>query len=427
MILPKSAQAQPPVPGACKCQTRGKTSEDIMRILYLTHNVTWKGGGAFFRAYHQARHLVQRGHDVTVVSIAPKARTGFRQFEADGVTIVESPDLLSGQARTGWDPWDTLQRIRHFQRAQFDLVHGLESRPVVALPALWLKRTQGIPVILDWADWYGRGGTAHERTRWIRLFMEPVETFCEEKFHPLADGCVAMGEPLLERAAALGIPRDRMINLLHGCDPEGLTPYPVDAARSRLQGLPKEGFVLGYVGVMRKTTAELLFPAFQRLRQQAGCPVKLVCAGNHKLPDFWSYVPADCAADVVETGWISYEELNLFLSASDVMVLPFRRMTATDNIWPSKLNDYLAVGRPTVGTDMRILRPVFAQHQIGLLTADEPQAFADGCLRLLHDAPLRQQMAANARALAEGELSWQHLVDRLEQFYQELVSKMLAA
>ncbi len=28
-----------------------------MRILYLTHNITWKGGGAFFHAYHQARRF----------------------------------------------------------------------------------------------------------------------------------------------------------------------------------------------------------------------------------------------------------------------------------------------------------------------------------------------------------------------------------
>lgn len=393
-----------------------------MRILYLTHNVTWKGGGAFFRAYHQARYLVRRGHAVTVVSISPTARRGFRHFEAEGVTIVEAPDLLPGQARTGWDLWDAVQRIRHFKAGQFDLVHGLESRPVVALPALWFKRAWGVPVVLDWADWYGRGGTAHERSARIRWFMEPVETFCEEFFHPRADACVAMGEPLAERAAGVGIPRERILNLLHGCDPEGLTPYPVDAARSRLAGLPNDAFVLGYVGVMRQTTAELLFPAFRLLRRRAGCPVKLVCAGNHKLKDFWDYVPADCAEDVVETGWISYEALNLYLSACDVTVLPFRRTVATDNIWPSKLNDYLAVGRPTVGTAMRILQPLFQQHAIGLLTADEPEAFAEGCLQLLHDPAARQRMGENARRLAEGELSWSRLVDRLEQFYAGLLA-----
>ena len=397
-----------------------------MRILYFTHNVTWKGGGAFFRAYHQGRFLARRGHQVTMVSISPDEKTGFNTSESEGVTIIEAPDLLPGQARTGWDLWDAARRIAHFDGRDYDIVHGLESRPVVALPALWMKRRTGVPVILDWADWYGRGGTATERSRKIRTFMHPVETFCEEFFHPFADGVVAMGEPLMERALALGIPADRMINLLHGCDPEGLAAHDMHGARVQLgeDRVPADAFVLGYVGVMRPTTAELLFQSLRLLKRMVKRPVKVVCAGNHKLPDIRSYVPDDCKDDLIETGWISYEELNLFLSSSDIMVLPFRRMTATNNIWPSKLNDYLAVGRPTVATDMRILRPIYDQYDIGLLTDDTPQAFAEGCARLLQDPASRQRMSINARALAEGDLSWNSLVDRLEAFYIRLIDEV---
>ncbi|MFZ2486855.1 MAG: glycosyltransferase family 4 protein [Anaerolineae bacterium] len=389
-----------------------------MRILYLTHNVTWKGGGAFFHAYHQARHLVQRGHDVTVLSIAPTARTGFREFETAGVRIVETPDLLRGQGRSGWDPSNVLRRIRYLRGQQFDIVHGLESRPAVALPALWMQRTYGTPTILDWADWYGRGGTASERGRLIRTFMQPVETFFEETFYPRADGVIAMGEPLLERALALGIARGRMINLLNGCDPDGLTPFVTEEARARVPRVPMDAYVLGYIGVMRATTAQLLFAALPRLKQLADRPVKVLIIGNHKLKDFWSYVPEDCRADVVETGWIDYDDLNNYLSASDVTVLPFQRMIATDNIWPSKLNDYLAAGKPTVATEMRILRPIFERYDIGVLTEDTPDAFAMGTMTLLHDAATRARQSRNARALAEGDLSWAHLVERLEGFYE---------
>ncbi len=392
-----------------------------MRILYLTHNVTWKGGGAFFHAYHLARHLVRRGHQVTLLTIAPQARSGFHEFEASGVRIVETPDLLPGQARTGWDPWNVLQRIRFVAYDHYDIVHGLESCPAVALPALWLKYTMGTPTILDWADWYGRGGTASERGPLIRTFMQPVETFCEETFYPLADAVVAMGEPLLERAVALGIERQRMINLLNGCDPEGLTLYSVAEARSRLPSLPADAYVLGYVGVMRATTARLLFSALALVKQMIPQPVKVLCIGNHKLKDFWSFVPADCREDVIETGWIDYDDLNVYLSASDVTVLPFRHMIATDNIWPSKLNDYLAAGRPTVATDMRILRPLFRAYDIGLLTEDTPLAFAQGVVTLLLSPEVRARQSRSARALAEGDLSWEHQVGQLEQFYLKLI------
>ena len=391
-----------------------------MHILYLTHNVTWKGGGAFFHAYHQARHLVRRGHEVTVLSIAPQARRGFREFENAGVRIVETPDLLRGQGRSGWDPWDVWQRISYLKDQSFDIVHGLESRPAVALPALWLKRRRGIPTILDWADWYGRGGTAAERGRLIRTFMQPVETFCEETFYPQADGVIAMGDPLLARAAALGIPRERMIMLLNGCDPEGLMPVTVAEARAKLQTVPQDALVLGYVGVMRSTTAELLFAALPLIQQQMAQPVKVLCIGNHKLKEFWSYVPEAVRGDVIETGWINYDDLNAYLSAADVTVLPFRRMIATDSIWPSKLNDYLAVARPTVATDMRILRPLFAAHDIGSLTDDTPEAFAAGVSAMLRDPAGRARQSVAARRLAEGELSWAYLVERLEGFYGEI-------
>ena len=147
---------------------------------------------------------------------------------------------------------------------------------------------------------------------------------------------------------------------------------------------------------------------------------KLVLVGNHKL-NLGDYVPEDCRADVIETGWLSYEDVNLYLAASDILVLPLKRAVATDNVWPSKFNDYLAAGRLTVATNMRVLEPLFREHGVGLLTSDEPSAFAEGCLRALENAQLRSQMAANARALAEGELSWDRTVDRLEQFYDRIL------
>jgi glycosyltransferase involved in cell wall biosynthesis len=392
-----------------------------MRILYLLHNVTLTGGGGFFNAFHRARHLIRKGHQPTIVTISPTARWGFSETEREGVRIIESPDLLPGIGRSGWDPWDTLCRIVHFRRGGFDIVHGMEARPAVALPSLYLKRARHIPVVLDWMDWYGRGGTASERSPLLRTFMQPVETFCEETFYPLADGCVAMGEPVLTRALSLGIPRERTINLLHGCDPQGIVPIDVHQARQALGTLPMDGVVLGYLGVLRRANAILALEAFEILRETLKVPCRLVLIGNHKLRQLSELIPESLREDVIETGWISYQDLNLYLAASDLLLLPFKKAVSTDNIWPSKLNDHLAAGRATVGTRMRVLEPIFEKYEIGLLTSDDPQEYAAGCLRLLEDRPLQARMAANARALAEGDLSWQRIVDRLEAFYSAII------
>src|SRR5579871_6778359 len=107
-----------------------------MKILFLNHNVAFKGG-TFFRAYHFARHLVQLGHEVTLFTISPDSRLKCTTREVDGIKFVDTPDWLWGIGRTGWDVWDTASRILAISGGTWDLVHAFDSRPAVILPALF--------------------------------------------------------------------------------------------------------------------------------------------------------------------------------------------------------------------------------------------------------------------------------------------------
>ena len=395
-----------------------------MRLLFLTHTVSWRGGGIFYTAYHQGRHLVQRGHDVTLMSISANARIKFSESIVSGVHIVETPDLFSGKGRSGWDPWDILQRLGYLNLRKYDLVHGYESRPVVALPGLSIQKKQHIPLVFTWADWFGKGGKSEERGRLLAPVMAPVENFCEEYFYPKADGLVAMGAPLQERALSLGIAPEKIITLLHGCDTKNFLPIPKQEARERLSMFQKDEIVFGYLGVLRPSSARLLLQAFQIIQKRFPGSCKLVFIGNNKL-QLDDYVPEDCRQNIIETGWLSYEDVNLYLAASDILALPLCRAVATNNVWPSKLNDYLSAGRPVVATRMRVFEPLFRKYTPGLLTEDNPQEFAQGCLKLIADNSLGCQMGENARKLAEGELSWEVLVNGLEKFYVNLINGCL--
>jgi glycosyltransferase involved in cell wall biosynthesis len=391
-----------------------------LRILYLTHSVSWKGGGIFFTAYHQARHLASRGHEVILMSVPPQNRFRFSESISNGVRLLETPDWLPGMARSGWDPWDMVRRIFRLKNMKFDLIHGFESRPIVAVPALYQQFSKKVPLIFTWADWFGRGGKGAERGFFLKRIMDPVETFCEDYFMPKAFRCIAMGQPLLDRALALGIPRDKLLLLLHGCDPSGIKPMTRLEARSQLSHFNPSDTILGYMGVMRPSSARLLIEAFRQIRQYALPNCKLLLIGNIKLP-IDEYLDADIKPAVVRTGWLQYDHVNLHLAACDLLLLPLQRAVATDNVWPSKLNDYLAIGRPTVATDMQSIRPIFQKYGVGILTDDDPRAFAEGCIAALRDQSAWDSMAKNARHLAEGDLSWNHIVDRLEVFYQDAI------
>lgn len=389
-----------------------------MHILMLNHNVAWQGG-TFFRAYHFGRHLARRGHRITLLTISPVLRYGFRENAIEGIKVIETPDLFWGIARSGWDPWDTLNRIIYIRRRPFDLVHAFDSRPAVILPAFYHKTTQRSKLVLDWADWWGRGGTIVERSgKLYSMVLGPVETFFEEAFRTHADGNTVISQALYQRALSLGVSEDALTQIPQGSDIDRIRP--LDKAKSREDlGLPIGAPLLGHLGVLQPKDAEFLFRTFEiigNIRQE----VRLLLIGSHKA-DIEPY-KAD-GDSVIETGYIPYTDLIKNLAACDILLLPLRNTIASKGRWPSRLNDYLAVGRPIVACPVGDVADLFREHEIGILAPDDPEEFAERTLGLLDNEPLQEMLAINARRVATEKFSWELLTDRLEGFYYRVLSR----
>jgi len=390
-----------------------------LRLLFLTHSVIWRGG--FLRAFHWGRLLVRKGHQVTILTISENNRRKFETQERDGVCLVTTPDLLSGRLRSGWDPWDTLNRMAYLWSQDYDLVHSVDSRPVCILPALMLKKLRGSKLVIDWGDWWGRGGTIVERAKSLaeRLFA-PVETFFEEGFRHYADGSVVLTSALKNRALALGVRSDRLLHIPHGADVERLQPRDKVEARKRLR-LDNGKRFLGYVGscVFAKDR-NLLIKAFEHLYEFEK-RVRLIFIGRTGFKQ--SDLETNLRDYVIFTNEITDEELQDYIAACDIMWLPLKDTIANRGRWPSKICDYLAAGRPVAATAVGDLKQLFSRSEIGILSRDDPLDLARATLQLLVRPDL-EELGKNARRVAEFELSSNVLTDRLESFYFDTLSKM---
>jgi glycosyltransferase involved in cell wall biosynthesis len=377
-----------------------------MKILLLNHNIVWSGG-TFFRAFHFGRELVRRGHEVSLLSISRNRRLAFDVERRDGVTVIGSPDLLWGRGRTGWDGWDTLRRVLRVRRQEWDVVHAFDSRPAVILPALALCA----PLVLDWADWWGRGGTIEERPTGalVRNVIGPVETWFEEAFRTRAEATTVISSALEQRAIALGVSPETILRLPQGCDTEGVVPRDRTASRRRL-GLAYEGPILGYMGVLNRSDAQLLFETWRFVRERLP-DVRLILIGNPKVE-----VPSDDS--IIRTGFVPHEEMLSWIGACDLMLLPLKDTIASRGRWPSKINDYLAAGKATVATAVGDCRELFAADPIGRITADNAVDFGTAVLELVDQPEQRRLMGEAARRLAEQELAWPILTERLSQHYR---------
>jgi glycosyltransferase involved in cell wall biosynthesis len=377
------------------------------------------GKGTYWRALHLARSLARRGHVLTVVATSRGNRLRFdiRSDVQAGVTLVETPDLLWDSLRSGWDPWDVVSRIGWARKQEFDLVHAFESRPTSILPALYLQRRQGVRLILDWCDWFGRGGSVEERpNRLVRALLRPIETFFEDAFRTQADGATVINSVLRRRAIELGVNPETVLHLPNGCNVGELRPIPQAEARRAL-GWPEDILLIGYIGAIFERDAVLMAQAFDRIHRAESKARSLLAGYCNVAVEELVSVPSA----VMRTGRIDYKEINYMLAACDVCWLPLRDSGANRGRYPLKINDYMAVGRPVVATAVGDVAELVRRGGFGLLASDQPDALACQVLTLLRDPARREIMGRRARQLAETEFAWDRIGVRLERFYNQVL------
>jgi glycosyltransferase involved in cell wall biosynthesis len=381
--------------------------EGAVRILFLNHNTAFRG--TFFRAHQLARELTGRGHEVTLVTTSRRARVRARWRAIDGVRVLEAPDLLFGPGRSGWDVWNVLRRVASLRAESFDVIHGFDCRPVVIGPALALRRRSGARLVLDWADWWGRGGQIQERSGVVvRTLFGPVETWFEESFRTRADASTVISSALEARVRGLGVAGERILRVPNGSDTERIRPVGRAAARAAL-GVPRETPLVVHIGVLTRGDADLLLGAFRRTLEEVP-DARLVLVNPR--------VATNGGPGVTRTGVVEFDTLKQWLGAADLGVVALRDTVGNRGRWPGRLNDFLAAGRPALVTRVGDAPGYVESAGAGWSVAAEPEALgAELAVRLRGREELEEQGRA-ARRLAETELGWGRIADAVQQHYE---------
>ena len=391
-----------------------------MRILFLNHNVIWRS--TFFRCYHLGRYLVKKGHQVTIYTIHPTNRLGIEETYLAGVKVIQFPDLFWGMGRSGWDFWDLVHRLYKVGQENYDLVHAFDSRPVVIHPALALRK-RGVPLFMDWADWWGRGGVIEERAnKLIKFFLAGIETWYEEHFRVLAQGTTVISKALGERAISLGVSSQQILRLSGGADVDNFTPLDKKQARKSLN-LSLDFKILGFMGFVHYDL-DLVLQAFAILYKRDP-KYRLILVG--KPSDLTQRIAKQkgVAEGILEYGILPYEKISKYMCCADVFLLPFANKQANIGRWPNKVGDYMAMGRPIISSPVGEMKELFTNEKIGALVKDEPETFAKAVEEVLQNGTKCEQMSRAAREAALKRYSWEFLAARLEKFYHEVLNKKI--
>ena len=385
-----------------------------MRILMISYNQV--GRGTYLRTYEFARELVKLKHNVTILADSNLKNSNFKSWQSHGVNIIEFPSLFNKYIGSCWDPYSIMSRINWLEPEDYDIVHGFESRPTVIFPALRLKK-KGIPLVLDWCDFFGKGGSVEERTnRLFKTLYRPLETYFENDYRSKANANTVVCRILYKRAIEMGANQEKIRIIRNGYNMRGWDLIPKDLGRDFL-GYGQKDFIIGYVGALFSKDANLMAKAFEEILQRLP-NAKLLHLGRS---NFW---PKFSNQSINITGPVNDLYLRKGLAACDICWLPLSDIPANWGRFPLKFSAYLSAGKPVITTNVGDIPDLVNKFQVGITSLANSHSLAEQTLKLASKPEKIQFYSEEAKKLSEiPEESWESRANELLQLYEIIMTK----
>jgi glycosyltransferase involved in cell wall biosynthesis len=387
--------------------------------------------------------------------------TGFPTFRADvsalfGIYLPQqgvSTDLVAEADSEGgtWDAGEVLLSHRRGSRIRLPLggfLHDIKvlmqlkpgtysaiqvrNKVFASVFAIWKARALGIPFFY-WMSFPMSDAAirlAHERgrsmglLRWLILAIagyagrEVLNRF----ILPRATHVFVQSDKMRSDLAAQGVALSRMTPIPMGVDPERFQNNIASTSDPRLSGRR----VIAYLGTCeRLRRVDFLFEVVSILA--ATHPrVTLLIVGDapDKADQDWlrqRVVETGVTAEVVITGWLPQEAAQAYLASAEVALALMPPDPLLDSTTPTKLVEYLAMGKPVVANDHPDQRKVIEESGAGVCTDLDAQRYADGIAKLLDDTRLRQEMAIRGREYVLNNRSYDTIARRLSGVYASFI------
>jgi glycosyltransferase involved in cell wall biosynthesis len=375
--------------------------------LRLDPSLKWHGaqvGGAATHTSGVINGLLDNG--VAVRVLAPERPLGTDRARFSEVPVRRVLHLARGLSYSDYSEallaaTDGMRADFVYQRHQLGSYAGLE-----------LARRLGVPLVLEfngseiWVERNWRTGRL--------LFGKELE--CLE-LRNLRDASlvVVVSAPLRDYVLAQGVAAERVLVNPNGVDVDALAPYrELSPSRWRERLGLREAPTVGFIGTFGLWHGVKLLPALAEAVPEARW---ILIGGGDLLEEVRLEIEARGLSDRVRvTGVLERARALEMLACSDVCVSPHVPNPDGTPFFgsPTKLFEYMGLGRAIVASDLDQIGEVIEHERSGLLCPPgDVEAAADAVRRLLADGPLRERLAREALRRAADEYSWSAHVRRI--------------
>lgn len=370
------------------------------------------------QAYHFGNELTEIGWEVTMAGLGDPARisaVGEPRFRC-----ISHEDVGAELERCRRDPKETIV----FAWTPRERVRWLTLKCVAELGAPYVVHLEDNErYLLEAAT-----GRSLVELRHLPMAEQDAITPVDLAIHPTNH----VG--FLREAAGITVITEALNEFNFGGRPHRVARPGIDAERFRPDleppvsraalGLAAEDFVLVYHGTIHYANQHEMLSLYLavKLLRRRGHPVKLVRLGHTEFggPDPASF--RAIADGAVELGPVPWREIPNYLALADAFVQPGPPDDFNRYRLPSKLPEFLAMGRPVILPHCNIGDDLVHGENALLLEEGNAIEITARVEDLLTDAELAARLGRGSREFALTQLNWSENAAGLGRFFRETLA-----
>ena len=365
-------------------------------VTVLDHEILWHKKGV--------RPLVQRRRVVRDVS---------KFYPGSGVVLIRPAMLrIRGLSRPSWLLMTTVELVRLFRTARPDVVvaYGLSNALVARLLAA-LFRVRFVFHIFD---------VLHAIAE--PAYLAPIARVVEQAVLRSSRRVIVVHKALLEYVASMGVRRARVRFIMNGFTSRAIPAQRADAVRRRL-GIADDEVMVLFIGWLY-TFSGLLEIARSLVDGDRYQGYRLVIAGDGDLlEDLRKVARESTHGDRVSVlGKLPVEEIPDLIAAADVGLCASDPSPAMRYVVPSKVDEYLEVGRPVLATRLPGLLAELGEVP-SMIWIDGPSFALEGLAAALEGHSDRRgrlrDLGEEVRAYGRTRESWETVTARFRAVLAE--------
>ncbi len=214
-----------------------------------------------------------------------------------------------------------------------------------------------------------------------------------------------------------------------GADVHKMTAVPMGVSLETIQYdkevLDNKSNKIVYLGTLAKARKiEFLIDVLELVKKKIPT-AKLYLVGEGNDPTDRDVIidkakELNVASSVIITGFLAREKAMSHVKQAGVCVSPFYPTPILNSTSPTKLVEYMAMGKPVVANDHPEQRLVIEESKAGICVPYEKDRFATAIVTLLREPKKAVEMGKKGRLYVERKRSYRRIADDLEEQYLKI-------